>query len=373
MTHSSALLKIALAKTRGMTPDILRAMQECAVSVTDFFNLDTQELGARLGLREKHYILRSDRDKALEKAVKEEEFIHRNGIRALLLGNEGYPARLAETPDAPLMLFVLGEADLDHCRSLGIVGTRRCTPYGTTLCSRIVSELTESVGETLIVSGLASGTDSCAHSSALESGSPTVAVLAHGLDMIYPAGNRHLAASIIKAGGALVTEYGIGAHPYKRSFLERNRIIAGLSDMTLVVESGIKGGAMSTARCAFEYSREVGAIPGRATDEMSSGCNLLIRKQQASLIESAADISTILGWKRHNSTTDALQKELFEIPEGEAGTICQIIRMAGSPLTMDEIIARSGISASRITGMLTDLEFDGIIIRYPGNRFDMAF
>jgi len=363
------ILQIALAKTKGVNPEILRAMSEIGLAPSDFFSLGTADLGRLLGLREKDYILRADRDTALEEARKEYDFISRNSIRSLLLGTPGYPRRLAEIPDAPLMLYALGDADLDPERSLAVVGTRRATPYGEKMCRKIVEETYQNIGSTTIISGLASGTDSTAHTSAIDTGIPTIAVLAHGLDRIYPAANRPLAVDIVRSGGVLVTEYGINTHPYKRSFLERNRIIAGLADMTLVIESAIRGGAMSTARCAFEYSREVGAVPGRASDEMSAGCNHLIRRQQASLIESSDDIAAILGWKAKPSTSGTVQKVLFQMPEGDGALVIQTLKLAADPLAVDEIIRRTGIGAAKITGLLCDLEFDGFIQRYPGNRY----
>ena len=202
---------------------------------------------------------------------------------------------------------------------------------------------------------------------------PTLGVLGHGLDMIYPASNRSLAASIVRSGGALLTEYGFGTHPFKRSFLERNRIIAGMSDLTFVVESAVKGGAMSTARYAFEYSREVGALPGRCGDEMSEGCNMLIKRSQASLVESAADIISLCGWKSRKSGGAALPAINFDVPEGDAGIVYKVIQLAGSPLAADEIILRSGLTAASVIGILSDLEFEGLIACNPGSRYSLAY
>lgn len=373
MRSSDGIFSIALSKTKGVDISVVRAMQDAGISSEEFFSLPTAELGFRLGLREKHYILRSDRDAALEKARGEMEFMKHNGIRALFYGTEDYPRRLAEIPDAPVVLYILGEPVTDLDAHVSVVGTRRSTAYGTSLCKRIVGDLAGSVDSLLVVSGLAAGTDSTAHQAALDCGVPTLGVLGHGLDMIYPASNRNLAASIVRNGGALLTEYGFGTHPFKRSFLERNRIIAGMSDLTFVVESAVKGGAMSTARYAFEYSREVGALPGRCGDEMSEGCNMLIKRSQASLVESAADIVSLCGWKTARNAAVGIPKINFDAPEGNAGIIYKVIQLAGSPLATDEIILRSGLSAAEVIGILSDLEFEGLISCSPGSRYTLAY
>lgn len=208
-----------------------------------------------------------------------------------------------------------------------------------------------------------------AHSSAIESKVNTIAVVAHGLDTLYPAQHRDLARRIIASGGSIISQYPSGVQPFRANFLERNRIVAGLADATIIIESEIKGGAMSTARHAFEADREVLALPGRATDPISAGCNHLIRTQRASLITSAADLIELTGWQPLGLSIGTSQRSLFPELDGEANVIYEYLRQQPSPRLPDEIHHHTGIPVSRIIALLSDLEFDGVLLRHPGNRY----
>lgn len=369
--REATIFKIGISFTPGISAEAVRRLEEAGVSIEDFFEIDTQELTSLLGLSRAKFdkVLREE---ALFKARKEMEFVERHGINVYYLGDERYPMLLRETPDAPVVLYQLGSTDLDAEHVMNIVGTRRSTAYAASFCDGFIRKLGEYFPDMVIVSGLAYGIDGLAHKGALENGLPTVAVVAHGLDTIYPAAHRDLARKIVKSGGSIISEYPSGTTPFQKRFLERNRIVAGLSELTLVVESPIKGGAMSTANVAFSYSREVGAVPGRASDPMSEGCNLLIRKQKASLVTSVADVIELMGWRPAGVKVEAKQRNLFPELEGEAKEIYEILKFASDPMSIDGLYQKTKIRIPLLTSTLTELEFDGIVVRHPGNRYSLA-
>lgn len=357
---------------KRITPEIVRMLPERGISPVDFFSMSTPALADALGMNPGTGFDQMNRDEALFEARKEAEHMSRHNIHGYSLLSPDYPVRLSQTADAPVYLYKLGEADLDSEHIVSVVGTRRPTPYGNDFCGRLVADLGDYFPDLMVVSGLAYGIDSCAHSACLEKGIKTVAVVAHGLSMIYPAQHRDLARRIIRAGGAIVSEYPFLSTPYRQRFLERNRIVAGLSDVTVVVESDIKGGAMSTANMAFSYSRDVMALPGRISDKESSGCNLLIRKGKANLISGAADLIEYTGWKPLNISRTSLQRNLFPELEGDPRLVYETLRFSREPLHADSIRTKTLIPMPRLMAVLGEMEFDGIIIRHPGNRFSTA-
>ncbi|HJN06747.1 MAG TPA: DNA-processing protein DprA, partial [Bacteroidales bacterium] len=231
--------------------------------------------------------------KVLHKAESEISFIEKNNIKALFYTDPDYPARLLNCEDGPLLLYYKGNADLNVPRVIGFVGTRKATNEGKVNCERMIKGLSSK--GVLVVSGLAYGIDSYSHKAALDDGLQTVAVLGHGLDRIYPSQNKKLAAKMIDNGG-LLTEFLTKTNPDRENFPKRNRIVAGMCDAILVVESGIRGGAMITAGLANSYNRDVFAVPGRVNDEYSKGCNMLIKSTRAALAETEKDIAYIMGW-----------------------------------------------------------------------------
>lgn len=365
--------QIAFSMTKGVHAEILRHMIDRGVTLTEFFDLDAVLLCDKLGISRTKIIPKSLRDEALVKARNEFEFVKRHGIQTLFLGEEGYPYRLAECYDAPVLIYMLGECNLDSEHIVSMVGTRKATHYGSNFCSSTVKQLYEALcGDIMIVSGLAYGIDAIAHTACLENGVPTVACLAHGLNMIYPATHRSLAQQIIKSGGALITEYPSTTKPFRQHFLERNRIVAGLSDATVVVESDIKGGAMSTAQFAFSYNREVMALPGRNSDQTSRGCNQLIRKNKASLIESAIDIVEQMDWIPKEFKFTSRQRVLFDDLSEDEQPIYDMVRNSREEVTIAEIHNRLKLPMSQLQSILTEMEFNGIIVRYPGNKIGLA-
>lgn len=368
----SMVHKIALSFLPGITADLVRHVAQSGLSLQDFFSLNMPELAASLNMKESSVLQNVVRQEALFKARAELEFITRHSIRYISLLDDDYPLLLREIPDAPVGLFCLGKARLDSVPAVGVVGTRRCTAYGTSFCNSFVSDLAPYFKDALIVSGLAFGIDAAAHKAALDNGLTTVAVLAHGLDMIYPSANRSLAAKILEAGGALISEYPSKTTPYQRNFLQRNRIVAGLCEALVVVESEVRGGAMSTANQAFSYSREVFALPGRVSDVASSGCNALIAKNKANIFISIADFMNVMNWNVPALGAPAPKKSLFPELEGAPAKVYAIILKAGSPLAIDSIHYQSGLSMPELMSALTDLEFEGIVNKLPGARYELA-
>lgn len=302
----------------------------------------------------------------------ERRYCDSRGIDILTQESPGYPAAFLTVPDAPQVLFRLGRADLNAPNMISMVGTRKMTPYGETICNQVAGELKERVGEATIVSGLAYGVDAAAHRAALSQDLPTVAVLAHGLDMIYPAVHRDLARRIVQSGGALITEYVSTAKPYRNRFLERNRLIAALSEATLLVESEDRGGGMATCRNALAYGRKVLAVPGRVTDRMSVGCLHLIGRGTAGVFTGVADLVKMMGWSARTGgeSPEAAQLSLFPELEGDCLGVYQLLKQVGGALPIDTIVEQTGLRAHAVMAALGEMELDGIVMRHPANRFE---
>jgi DNA processing protein len=301
----------------------------------------------------------------LQRAEREIEFMEKNDIKALFYLDKGFPARLQHCEDAPLILFVKGDANMDSPKILSIVGTRSATEYGKELCSKIISGLAANHQELLIVSGLAYGIDICAHKEALANNLQTVAVLGHGLGTVYPGLHKNIAARIVKQG-ALTTEFLHDAGPDKPNFVKRNRIIAGMADATLVVESAVRGGALITADLANSYNRDVLAIPGRSHDEFSAGCNKLIKTNKAALVEGAEDIEYILGWQVEKRKTT--QRNLFPKLAPEELKIFNVLKENGE-LTIDILCLKAEMPVSKASALLLNMEFSGVVRSLPGKVY----
>ncbi len=353
-----------------MNAEIMRRMMKRGISPEEFMRCNSYELMVRLGTKERTIPLASARSEALELAKKELQFVRKNGIKALAYGSEGYPQRLLQCYDAPVVLYVLGNTDLDSEHILSIVGTRSASIRGVQFVSELVTELEQKGMDPVIISGLAYGIDTSAHEAALKNNLPTIAVVAHGLDTIYPTVNRNLARDIIRNGGSIVSEYPSATRPYRQRFLERNRIVAGLSDVTLIAESKLRGGAMSTARIANDYNRLVGAVPGRYNDELSEGCNYLIFKNIAALVSSADQLVEMACWKPLKETKEvADQPDIFAELDNDKRKIYEAIDNFDNPASIDSILSATGLTAHILLPMLAELEFDDLIIKYPGNKY----
>lgn len=304
--------------------------------------------------------------KVLTRAESEINFIERHGIQPLFYLDKAYPKRLLHCADSPMMLYYKGSADLNEQRFVGIVGTRNATTYGKNFCEQFIDDLSRS--SVTIVSGLAYGIDSCAHWSSLKSGTPTIGVLGHGLDRIYPYSNKGLAERMLENGG-LLTEFTSQTKPDRENFPRRNRIVAGICDAVVVIESAKRGGALITADIANSYNRDVFAVPGRVNDHYSEGCNYLIRTHRAAMVESADDIRYIMRWDE-DITTQTAQTKLFREFTEEETKIIKILE-GGSHAGLDDIMIKSQLPVSKIAGLLLNLEFEGIVAALPGKKFKL--
>jgi len=303
--------------------------------------------------------------KLLEMADKEILFMNKNNVSAYYYFDEDYPVRLKQCEDAPLILYCKGKLNLNGERMIAVVGTRRSTEYGRHFCDSLISDMADSGGYT-VVSGLAYGIDVASHRACLKNDIPTIGVLGHPLNMIYPAVHRSVAQKMQKNGG-LVSEFRTGSEIGKWTFVSRNRIIAGLSDATVVVESAARGGALITAGLANSYNRDVFALPGRINDSFSKGCNQLIRDNKAALIEDLDDLERFMSWGKKNVHKESIQKELFIklIPEEEK--IHKVL--LDKKLYIDEICALTGLPLKRVFSLLLDLEFKGLVNSLPGKVY----
>ena len=313
-----------------------------------------------------------DCSEAFQRAEQELEFAEKNQIQCLTLDNPSYPSRLRECEDAPLALFYRGNSPLNTQRVISIVGTRHATKYGEDLCASFMQDLTDLCPDTLIVSGLAYGIDIHAHRNALKHKLPTVGVLAHGLDRIYPSAHRKTAIEMMDHGG-LLTEFMSGTNPDRQNFVRRNRIVAGMSDATIVVESAAKGGALITAELAESYHRDCFAFPGRATDIYSAGCNGLIRNNRASLILSAEDFVQAMGWNAtHRKPKEAIQRELFLDLNEEEKKIVDILQQSTEGIQINTLVVKADIPIHRISPLLFELEMKGVIKALAGGIYKLT-
>lgn len=300
-------------------------------------------------------------------AEHELKFIEKYNIKTLFLTDADYPKRLLNCYDSPTLLFYKGSADLNASKVLAIVGTRSNTDYGKLFTEKLVKDLSDQ--NILIISGLAHGIDAIAHKSALKNNLPTVGVVGHGLDKVYPSENTNLAKDMVKDGGGLLTEFFSGTKPDKHNFPLRNRVVAGLSDATVVVETNIKGGSMITAKLADAYNRDVFAVPGRTNDKVSSGCNHLIKYNKAILLTDAEELLDVLGWKEKKKEKKQ-QKELFIELSAEEKQIIQLLQEKET-VHIDEINLRSGLSSSTAAAAILNLELQNVIASLPGKMYKL--
>lgn len=307
--------------------------------------------------------------KGFSEAERELAYCSRNGITPLCSSNEAYPRLLREIEDYPIVLYVCGNVEALSRPSVAFVGTRKMSAYGQRMCEELVSSLKGMVPDVSIVSGLAYGVDGASHRAALMAGATTVGVLANTLPSVMPVANERLAAEMVARGGALVTELNSQSKQNGRYFIPRNRIIAGLCAGVVVVESGESGGSLSTAAFADGYNRQVMAVPGRASDSSSRGCNMLIRNRKAQLILSGEDIARELMWELGLDSEPREVREALSLTDEEQAFM---ELFDSEPIGIDELQARSGLSSGELTLMLMNLELSGVIRPLPGKRYEKS-
>lgn len=362
---------LALTRVRGLKATLILQLIEAAGSASELFaNIDsihdilpgvTPELIAAL----------SDKF-VFDYAKKEMEFIAGNNIKLYCITDDDYPARLRECIDAPAAIYTLGNADLNARRIVSIVGTRHATEYGKDICSNFVAELARLQPDTLIVSGLAFGIDVCAHRSALKAGLPTLGVLAHGLDRIYPATHRNVAKEML-ANGGLLTEFMSGTMPFKQNFLQRNRIVAGMADATVVIESPSHGGSLVTASLAQSYARDCFAFPGRVTDKNSAGCNELVSRNRAALITSAQDFVEAMNWHTALPAKTPVMPDLFPTLSVDEQRILNLLKKYSDGMQINSLIVELDIPINRIMPILFEMEMKNLIKAVAGGRYRAVF
>lgn len=304
---------------------------------------------------------------ALVVAEEEMKFIQQNEVAPLFYLNDNYPKRLLHCEDGPVLLYSNGKVDYNNQKVISVVGTRKATDYGKDFCDQLIKELVPH--QPLIVSGLAYGIDICAHKAAVKNNLPTVGVLAHGLDRLYPAQHKSVANQMVE-NGALLSDYKSGTKPDRENFPKRNRIVAGMADITIVVESSKKGGSLITAYIANDYNRDVFALPGRVGDSQSEGCNNLIRSHKAALIQSVKDIEYVMGWETKKKAAQT-QTQLF-VELTPAQKILTTILSKQDKIGIDELSLEAKMPMSKTASMLLELEFEGVVRSLPGKLYKLA-
>jgi len=358
--------RIALSIIPGIGPIKARRLVENYGSAAKLFTDRSRVLN--LKGKSGAILLRHIRSsEVLDQARKEMNYAASRGIRILCFDHKDFPSLLLSCPDAPFILYVRGDISLNNAHSLSVVGTRRASSYGRDMCQKIIGELGAALPALLVVSGLAYGIDIMAHRAALDMGLPTIAVLAHGFEYLYPAKHRETAEHISRHG-ALITDFISSTKPERNNFLRRNRIIAGFSPATLVVESARTGGALVTARQALEYNRDVLAVPGRTSDVVSQGCNRLIASNRAALTESGGDVLYHLNWNGPGEGNIEKEKALTLMPNEKI-----LLRCLGySPgLHPDELSGLTGLPMNLLLELLLELELKDWIHMDPGMRYSM--
>lgn len=303
---------------------------------------------------------------ALDQAKREIDFIGKNQIQTYFYLDETYPNRLKGCTDAPIILYSKGNADLNESRIISIVGTRNATNYGREVCDELIRNFAEKSYRIIVVSGLAYGIDVQAHKSCLKYNVPTVGVLAHGLDTIYPSLHSSIAHKMIENGG-LLSDFPSETRIDRQNFLRRNRIIAGLADATIIVESAEKGGALVTADIANSYNRDVFAFPGRSTDIYSRGCNKLIKLNEAVLVESSSDIEKAMNWDVKVPLKKPVQTSLFAELTSEEQKLVDLLK--GGDRFIDEMTIETQLPMSKVSALLLGLEFKGLVMSLPGKIY----
>jgi DNA processing protein len=308
-----------------------------------------------------------NRDEVLRRAEKEVDFILKYNLKTFFYLDRDYPRRLAQCDDAPVILFQKGDANLNHPKIISVVGTRNATDYGRQITDELIAGLAKTGINVLVISGLAFGIDITAHKSALKHKLPTLGVVGHGLDKMYPSAHTNLAREMVATGGGVLSDFPSGSKIDPGNFPRRNRIVAGLSDCTIVVESGEKGGALVTADIANSYNRDVFAFPGRTGDQYSKGCNDLIKRNKAALIESAADLIEYMGWE--TSSVPRQQVLLIDLTDDERRVI-ELLK-TGEIITTDIAAIALNMTVQMINSLMLNLEFKGVLKSLPGNRFKL--
>lgn len=365
------LYQIALTQIKGVGDIIARNLLQVVGDEEKIFKSGRKFLLSISGISSKlvDEILNPE---VLDKAEKELSFVERNNISTYFISDERYPYRLRECSDAPILFYFKGDTDFNPQKVISIVGTRNATNYGINFCETFLDYISSHHPDTLIVSGLAYGIDIHAHRAAIKNNLPTVGILAHGLNMIYPHAHRQTAKEMLNHGGIL-SEFTSGTDPERYNFVRRNRIVAGICDTVIVVESDEKGGSLITAEIANSYCKDIFAVPGKMTDKYSRGCNKLISSHKADLFQSNEYFLQQMGWDNETSKAKkkkAIQKQLFSELTEEEQKIVDIL--TSNTLHIDQLAREAQIPSYQLFSILLEMEMKGIIKNTPGNMYILS-
>jgi DNA processing protein len=369
MLNDKSIYRIALTLIKGVGVMHARNLMQVVGDEEAVFKESSRKLEAipRLSRRVIEEIRNPE---VMRRAERELEFVDRNNLQIHFFTDRSYPQRLTQCIDAPLLLYVKGNTDLNREKTISIVGTRNATRYGEEYCREFIKEISVKLPDILIISGLAYGVDICAHRAALHNGLPTVAVLGHGLDRIYPSLHRQTAVEMLKTG-ALLTEFPSETNPDRHNFVKRNRIVAGMADAVIVVESGVKGGSLTTADIANSYFREVFALPGRIHDKMSTGCNQLISDNQAVLLRGSEHFISHMGWEQESEPALPVQKELFQELSGDEEKVFNSLSLRGA-MQVNTLAIELNIPVTELFLTLLGMEMKNIVKSLPGGMYQLV-
>jgi len=365
MTTSELYFTLALLQVEGVGDIVAKKLINHYGSAEKVFDTKKNRLLSIDGIGE--ILLKNLSDKSVFKLAQQEiDFVEQEKIAFHSFLDEKYPERLKHCIDGPPIIFSSGNIDLQAKRIISIVGTRKITSYGTEFCKKLIEDLAPL--NPVIVSGFAYGVDIMAHQVAMEHNLQTIGVLAHGLNQVYPKTHKKYISKMEQNGGFL-TEFWSTSNPEKENFVKRNRIVAGMSEATIVIESADRGGSLITATLANDYNRDVFAVPGRITDKYSQGCNNLIKTQRAHLLSSAADLVYILNWELENKKTKTIQKQLFVSLENEEQKVYDYLVQKGKEL-MDIIALECEFPIYQLSSILLNMELKGVVRPLPGKLFE---
>jgi DNA processing protein len=365
MNNSELFHVLALLQVEGVGDIVAKKLINHCGSAENIFHAKSKQLKSIDGIGD--ILIKNLKDKSIfEKAERELQVIQTENYNVLYYQNDNYPDKLKHCIDGPLLLFSAGNINFENRKLISIVGTRQITSYGTEFCKKLIEDL--AIFNPIIVSGFAYGVDIVAHQAAMDNNLQTIGVLAHGLNQIYPKTHKKFVAKMEQNGGFL-TEFWSNSNPDKENFVRRNRIVAGMSEATIVIESAEKGGSLITANLANDYSRDVFAVPGRITDKFSQGCNDLIKTQRANLMTSAADLVYCLNWELETKATKSVQKQLFVSLDNDEQKIYDYLQKNGKQL-LDIVALECDFPIYRISSILLNMELKGVIRPLPGKLFE---
>lgn len=364
MSEQELFYLLALTKIEGVGDIVAKKLISNCGSAESIFNSKSLKISTIDGVGT--YLLKNLKDKtAFEKAEKELKFIKNNDINVVNFQQENYPDKLKHCIDGPILLFTSGNIKINQKRVISIVGTRQVTAYGSEFTKKLIEDL--ATLDPIIVSGFAYGVDIVAHQAAMEHNLQTIGIVAHGLNQIYPKVHKKYVAKMEKNGG-FMTEFWSNSEPVRENFVRRNRIVAGMSEATIVIESAEKGGSLITATLANDYNRDVFAVPGRSTDKLSQGCNNLIKTQKANLLTSAADLVYQLNWDIQKDLKP-VQKQLFVTLEPDEQNIYDFLNTNGKEL-LDIIALECNFPVYKLSVILFNMEIKGVVRPLPGKLFE---